>query len=119
MLLQNFNAVVRLCLTRLEPALRKVLRAEKESKPNKLKKSKKWSACNRALKTYTMELVRLLSVLTEASVVSALLKHVHAMLPFFSAVPKSAKNLTKVLVEKWSAADDEGVRILAFLSIIR
>ena len=73
----------------------------------------------RPLKLYTLELVRLLSVLSEASVASALLKHVHVMLPFYSALPKSAKQLTKVLVERWSADEDEGVRILAFLCLIR
>ena len=92
---QMFNAVVRLCLSKMEPALRKVLRLEKEAsermKAKKLQKSKKWTACNRPLKSYTLELVRLLSVLSESSVASALLKHVHVMLPFFSALPKSRK----------------------------
>ena len=68
---------------------------------------------------YTLELVRLLSVLSEASVASALLKHVHVMLPFYSALPKSSKQLTRLLVERWSADEDEGVRILAFLCLIR
>ena len=84
-----------------------------------MQKSKKWTACNKPLKLYTLELVRLLSVLTEASVVSALLKHVHAMLPFYSALPKSAKHLTRLLIERWSAHEDEGVRVLAFLCLIR
>ena len=48
---QMFNAVVRLCLSKMEPALRKVLRLEKEApermKAKKLQKSKKWTACNR------------------------------------------------------------------------
>ena len=117
---QLFNAVVRLCLSRVEPALRKVLRLEKEaSKPKQLQKSKKWTACNRPLKSYTTELVRLLSVLSEASVASALLKHVHVMTPFYSALPKSRKQLTRLLVERWSADEDEGVRILAFLCLVR
>ena len=73
----------------------------------------------RPLKSYTLELVRLLSVLSESSVASALMKHVHVMLPFFSALPKSRKQLTRLLVERWSADEDEGVRILAFLCLIR
>ena len=49
---QMFNAVVRLCLSKMEPALRKVLRLnEKEAsstmKASRLHKSKKWTACNR------------------------------------------------------------------------
>ena len=49
---QLFNAVVRLCLSKMEPALRKVLRLnEKEAsstmKASRLQKSKKWTACNR------------------------------------------------------------------------
>ena len=48
---QMFNAVVRLCLSKMEPALRKVLRLEKEAsermKAKKLQKSKTWTACNR------------------------------------------------------------------------
>ena len=51
-----FNAVVRLCLSKMEPALRKVLRLQSEKegatatttmKASRLQKSKKWTACNR------------------------------------------------------------------------
>ncbi len=117
---QMFNAVVRLCLTKYEPALRRVLRLEKDaSRPAAIKKSKRWSACNRSLKSYTMDLVRLISVLSERSVVTVLLKHVHQLIPFFAALPKSAKHLMKALIDSWSTHEDEGVRILAFLSIMR
>ena len=114
-----FNALVRLCITRMEPAIRKVLKVDEKADGKKMQKSKKWAPANRMLKLYTMSLVNLLGVSTEPSAVGAVLKHVHSMLPFFSALPKSSKHLVQLLVLRWSTEETDSVRILSFLCLMR
>ena len=60
-----------------------------------------------------------MSSLTTGSVLAALLKHVQNLVPYFVAIPKSSKLLTKCLVNLWSSANEETVRVLAFMCLIR
>ena len=113
-----FNAIVRLCVTRMEPALRTVLKIQGDVTTHKLSKSNKWTTVNKPLKMYTLALVRLLSALTEDAVTTVVLKHVHVMLPYFAGLPKSSKQCLTQLVSLWSTRD-ESVRVLAFLCLIR
>ena len=64
-------------------------------------------------------LVKLLSSITEASMVSALLRHIVEMTPYYAILPKSAKQLIKGLVNFWSTHPEEPVRVLAFMAILR
>jgi len=48
---------------------------------------------NKHLKSYTSDLVKLLSNLNTGSVQSALLKHVQNIVPYFAALPKNSKLL--------------------------
>ncbi len=117
-----FNAAVRLCVTRAEPAFLTVLKLDAVGpnlRPQRLTKSKKWAPLNRTLKSYTMDLIKLLSVTAEETAVSVLLKHCHAMIPFYAALPKSAKHLVQRLIQLWSSSDTEPVRVLAFLSLLK
>ncbi len=116
-----FNAVVRLCLLRMAPSLYSILgvtESEAAKQPSRLAKSKHWSSLNRSLRSYTSDLTRLLSSLTEEAVHCALLKHCHSLLPLFAAQPKAAKHLTARLVQLWSAGE-ESARVLAFLCLVR
>ena len=115
-----FNATVRLCLTHMEPAVRTVLKMDpnQELKVNKLQKSNKWKPLNRTLKTYTLNLAKLLGAVSESSVLSVLLKHVHVMIGYYAALPKSSKHLLQHLISLWSTSEEQ-VRILAFLCIIK
>lgn len=110
-----FNAIIKLCLDVMEPSLTKLL----GSNSNQMEKSKNWKPLNKWVKGYTLDLTKLLANLTEPSVLSALLRHVHNLVPFYAKLPKSSKNLLKVLVHLWSSHQDESVRVLAFVSIIK
>ena len=115
-----FNAVVRLCLTHMEPSLRRVLKLDpnQDLKVKQLQKSNKWKPLNRTLKTYTLNLAKLLGAVSESSVLCVLLKHVHVMIGYYAALPKSSKHLLQHLISLWSTAE-EPVRVLAFLCIIK
>ena len=111
---QVFNALIKLCITKLEPALATLLKAKK-----KLNDNKNWRPLNKWLKAYTMDLVKLVMSISEASMVSALLKHIHSMVPYYSYLPKSSKSLMKTLISLWSTHSEESVRVLAFMALLR
>ena len=111
---QVFNSLIKLCITKLEPALGSLLKSKK-----KLSDNKNWKPLNKWLKSYTLDLVKLVSSITEPSMVSALLKHIHGMVPYYAVLPKSAKNLIKTLINLWSTHSEDSVRVLAFMAILR
>jgi nucleolar complex protein 2 len=59
-----------------------------------------------------------MGTLTESSLLSAMLKHVHQLIPFYAAFVKLSKVLCKRLVVIWSSSEDT-IRVLAFLSLLR
>ena len=114
-----FNSVVRLCVVHLQPALKTVLKLDTEvSANNKPEKSKKWKRVEKQVRIYLLELVTLLSRVNEQTVFSVLLKHVHSMLPYFTAYQKGAKLLMSRLINIWSTAS-ETPRILAFMCLVK
>ena len=114
-----FNSVVRMCVIHLQPSLRTVLKLDSEAgTSNKPDKSKKWKKVEKQVRIYLLELVTLLSRVNEQSVFSVLLKHVHSMLPYFTAYPKGAKLLLSRLINIWSTGS-ETPRILAFMCLVK
>ena len=113
-----FNSVVRMCVAYLQPALKTVLKldADTAAKPEK---AKKWRRVEKQVRVYLAELVTLLARVSEASVLSVLLKHVHSMLPYYQAYQKGAKLLMTRLVSTWSSSSSETPRILAFMCLVK
>ena len=72
---------------------------------------------------YTMDLTKLLKSGggggEPGSVVSAVLKHVHGLIPYYSVLPKSSKILVRNLMTLWSSHKEESVRVLSFMCILR
>ena len=56
--------------------------------------------------------------LTESSLLSVILKHIHQLIPFYVAFIKLSRVLCKKLVTVWCSGEDT-IRVLAFLSILR
>nr|SVE73441.1 EOG090X02MG [Daphnia atkinsoni] len=112
-----FNAVVRLCIVDLIPALRRFLKSPPDEKLN-LEKCKSWSKLRLHVKAYLADVIRLLGSLTESSLLSVILKHIHQLIPFYAAFIKLSRVLCKRLVTVWCSAEDT-IRVLAFLSILR
>merc|ERR1719273_2415095 len=113
----TFNALIKLLIEKLEPALSKLLKGAK--KLSDVQKAKNWRPLNKWLKRYTGDLCKFLGAVSEASVISALLKHIHGLVLYFAALPKSAKVLSKHLVQLWSTHEEESVRVLALMAIVR
>jgi nucleolar complex protein 2 len=115
-----FNALTKLCLTKLEPALAKVMKINFSTKKNvDPTKSKSWRPLNKWLKSYTGDLAKILSSLSEPSVISALLKHIHGLVAYYTHLPKSCKVLLKTLIRLWSTHTEESVRVLTFMVMIK
>ncbi|XP_063916368.1 nucleolar complex protein 2 homolog [Zophobas morio] len=112
-----FNGVIQLCVIHLGPALQRFLGLADRSKqpPHKCKKFVKIKGI---LKDYFMDLSKLLSGVTSTNIQTVLLKHLHFMSPFVVSYPNITKSILKRLISIWGTAD-EGVRVLAFLCILR
>lgn len=119
-----FNAVVKLCLSDLVPALHKVLRlpepavVQDESKTFDPTKSHSWKKASVVVKTYLMNVVKLITAVTEPQLVSVLLRHILFLVPYYVAFPQVAKALLKRLVQLWCEAE-ESVRVVAFVCLVR
>ena len=111
----TFNALIKLLIEKLEPALSKLFKGAK--KLSDLQKAKNWKPLNKWLKRYTGDLCKFLGAVSEASVISALLKHIHGLVLYFAALPKSAKFLSKQLIHLWSTHEEESVRVLALMAV--
>merc|ERR1719273_1760571 len=113
----TFNALIKLLIEKLEPALSKLLKGAK--KLSDVQKAKNWRPLNKWLKRYTGDLCKFLGAVSEASVISALLKHIHGLFLYFGNLSKSAKVLSKHLIQLWSTHEEESVRVLALMAIVR
>ncbi|EEC14668.1 conserved hypothetical protein [Ixodes scapularis] len=119
-----FNAVVKLCLNDLLPALHKVLNLPEPSvpkdgvKPFDPTKCHSWRKVALSVKVYLMQVVKLATAVTEPQLVSVLLRHVLFLVPYYVAFPQVAKTLLKRLVALWCEGE-ETVRVVAFLCLVR
>lgn len=119
-----FNAVVKLCLNELLPALHKVLNLPEPCvpkdnvKPIDPTKCHSWRKAALSVKVYLMQVVKLATAVTEPQLVSVLLRHVLYLVPYYVAFPQVAKTLLKRLVALWCEGE-ETVRVVAFLCLVR
>jgi len=112
-----FNAVVRLCIVDLIPALKRFLKSPPDEKLN-VERCKSWIKVRLHVKAYLADVIRLMGSLTESSLLSVVLKHIHQLIPFYVAFIKLSRVLCKKLVTVWCSGEDT-IRVLAFLSILR
>ncbi|XP_071946150.1 nucleolar complex protein 2 homolog [Antedon mediterranea] len=115
-----FNALINLCVRHVARTLQKALDL-KETKEKKLLRpalSPKWKKVEDDVKTYLSDLIKLVSQMTEPSIVSVVLRHINAMIPYVACFSKVATTLIKKLVIIWSTGE-ESVRILAFLALYK
>lgn len=111
-----FNALVSFCIQDLLPALQKVLQLKPDGKKRLLlpSSSSQWQKVRQDVSVYLAGLIQLLSSLTEVSVVSAVLRHMNDLVPYYLCFPKHSRILLKQVVMQWSTGE-ETVRVLAFL----
>uniref|UniRef100_A0A673A967 Uncharacterized protein n=1 Tax=Sphaeramia orbicularis TaxID=375764 RepID=A0A673A967_9TELE len=76
--------------------------------------SPKWQRNQIDIKMYLSGIVQLLSCLTEATVISAVLRHTNQLIPYYLCLPKQCRHLVKVKL--WSTGEETS-RVLAFLAL--
>lgn len=111
-----FNAVIQMCVLYLQPAIKKILGLHKTNKDPK--KCKRWIKIKGTLKSYFIDIFKLLGGVTSTNILTVLLKHLHQMSTFLGCFPILAKTLFKRLTILWSTSE-ETVRVLAFMCILR
>ncbi|XP_054905890.1 nucleolar complex protein 2 homolog isoform X2 [Poeciliopsis prolifica] len=114
-----FNALILLCIREIHLALQKLLNV----KPNKDQKklvlpssSPRWQRNLSDIKMYLGGVVQLLSCLTETTVITAVLKHVNHLVPYYLCLPKQCRHLLKQLLKQWSTGEETS-RVLSFLAL--
>jgi len=117
-----FNAIVRACLLDVRPALHVILKLPSEKTMEKKdmipSESSFWMRVQKDVRLYLIGLMQLLQEMAESSIVGVVLKHIHQMVPYIICFPKIARAATRRLVKLWSQ-EEETVRVLAFLSILK
>lgn len=114
-----FNALVLFCIKEIHPALQKMLSLKPSQDQKKLvlpSSSQKWQKIQIDIKMYLSGVVQLLSCLTEATVISAVLKHANQLIPYYLCLPKQCRHLIKQLLKQWSTGEETS-RVLAFLAL--
>uniref|UniRef100_A0A3Q0R8E2 NOC2-like nucleolar associated transcriptional repressor n=1 Tax=Amphilophus citrinellus TaxID=61819 RepID=A0A3Q0R8E2_AMPCI len=114
-----FNALVLFCIKDIHGALQRMLnlKPEKDQKKSVLPSSSpRWQKNQIDIKMYLGGVVQLLSSLTEATVISAVLKHTNQLIPYYLCLPKQCRHLIKQLMKQWSTGEETS-RVLAFLAL--
>nr|XP_057939201.1 nucleolar complex protein 2 homolog [Doryrhamphus excisus] len=114
-----FNSLVLFCIRDIYSALQRMLALKTDKDQKKLvlpSSSKKWQKNQIDIKMYLGGVVQLLSCLTEATVISAVLRHANQLVAYYLCLPKQCRHLIKQLMKQWSTGD-ETCRVLAFLAL--
>ncbi|KAF7209660.1 nucleolar complex protein 2 homolog [Nothobranchius furzeri] len=114
-----FNALVLFCIKDIYVALQRMLNLKSDKDQKKVvfpSSSPKWQRNQNDVKMYLGGVVQLLSCLTETTVITAVLRHVNQLIPYYLCLPKQCRHLLKQLLKQWSTGEETG-RVLAFLAL--
>ncbi|XP_053173168.1 nucleolar complex protein 2 homolog [Scomber japonicus] len=114
-----FNALVLFCIRDIYVALQRMLNLKPDKDQKRLvlpSSSPKWQKNQIDVKMYLSGVVQLLSCLTEATVISAVLRHANQLVPYYLCLPKQCRHLVKQLMKQWSTGEETS-RVLAFLAL--
>uniref|UniRef100_A0A8C8JYV9 Nucleolar complex protein 2 homolog n=1 Tax=Oncorhynchus tshawytscha TaxID=74940 RepID=A0A8C8JYV9_ONCTS len=112
-----FNALVLFCIRDVYVALQRMLNLKPDKdqkKPVLPSSSPKWQKYQVDIRMYLSGI--LLSCLTEATVISAVLRHANQLVPYYLCNPKQCRHLLKQLIKQWSTGEETS-RVLAFLAL--
>ncbi|XP_060930354.1 nucleolar complex protein 2 homolog [Limanda limanda] len=114
-----FNSLVLFCIRDIYVALQRMLNLKPEKDQKRLvlpSSSPKWQKNHIDIKMYVSGVVQLLSCLTEATVIRAVLRHANQLVPYYLCLPKQCRHLGKQLLKQWSTGEETN-RVLAFLAL--
>ncbi|XP_058798765.1 nucleolar complex protein 2 homolog isoform X2 [Phymastichus coffea] len=113
-----FNGIIQLCIMQLPDAFKKFLKIGDQTS-FEAHKAKRFPKVKGVLKSYLASLIKVFESVSSPDIVSVLLKHLHSMLPFTQSFSSLRKPLLRILLKYWSSADEEIVRVVAFLCIVK
>ncbi|CAD7089478.1 unnamed protein product [Hermetia illucens] len=114
-----FNGVIQLCVLHLQPAIHRFLGMHEKSQLP-IHKSKNFKRVRAPLKTYLIELSLIVEHVSSSNILRVILKHLHQVGIMLMSFPwQVTKPILKRLVVLWSTAEEETVRVLAFLCILK
>ncbi|XP_061657589.1 nucleolar complex protein 2 homolog isoform X2 [Syngnathoides biaculeatus] len=114
-----FNSLVLFCIQDIYGAFQRILNLKADRNQKRLvlpHTSNKWQKTHIDIKMYLSGFIQLLSCLTEATVICAVLRHANQLVPYFLCLPKQCRHLVKQLLKQWSTGEETG-RVLAFLAL--
>ncbi|CAB1452456.1 unnamed protein product, partial [Pleuronectes platessa] len=114
-----FNTLVLFCIRDIYVALQRMLNLKPDKDQKRLvlpSSSPKWQKNHIDIKMYVSGVVQLLSCLTEATVIRAVLRHANQLVPYYLCLPKQCRHLVKQLLKQWSTGEETN-RVLAFLAL--
>ncbi|XP_058175040.1 nucleolar complex protein 2 homolog [Anopheles ziemanni] len=114
-----FNAIVQTCVLHLVPAVRSYLRLTDKRQFKDIKKDKKFIKVRACLKNYLADLTNLIENVSSTHIMSVLLKHLHQFSWILIRFPLCTKPILKRMIVIWSTSDEETIRVLAFLVILK
>jgi nucleolar complex protein 2 len=113
-----FNGIIQLCVLHLEKAIRKYLKLSGKSNFKEIQKCKRFSKVKNVLRSYLMDLTKLLESISSSNILSVILKHLHQIASVLTAFTSITKPVLKRLIQIWSTGE-ESIRIVAFLCILK
>jgi nucleolar complex protein 2 len=113
-----FNGIIQLCVLNVERGLRSYLKLTDKAKLQDIQKHKKFSKVKNVLRTYMMNLIKLLEMSASNNILSVILKHLHQIAGLLVAFSSIRKPVIKRLINLWSTSE-ESIRIIAFLCILK
>ncbi|XP_032681936.1 nucleolar complex protein 2 homolog [Odontomachus brunneus] len=111
-----FNGVVQLCIMHLPDAFKCFLKLDSTSK--EVHKCKRFPKVRGILKSYLVDLIKIIQSVTSANIITVLLKHLYQMLLYTQSFSSLTKPLLRILLKLWSTGE-ENVRVVAFINIFR
>ncbi|XP_037128508.1 nucleolar complex protein 2 homolog [Syngnathus acus] len=114
-----FNSLVLFCIRDIHGAFQQMLDLKADTDTKQLvlpQTSRKWQKNQLDIKMYLSGVIQLLSCLTEATVTSAVLRHINQLVPYFLCLSKQCRYLVKQLIKQWSTGEETS-RVLAFLTL--
>lgn len=113
-----FNGVIQLCVLYLEKAIRTYLKLSPKANFKDIQKCKRFSKVKHALRSYLIDLTKLLESVSSSNILNIVLKHLHRISSVLPAFTSITKPVLKRLVQIW-ATGEESTRIVAFLCILK
>ena len=113
-----FNQIITSCLETIPSALEERLnRSEMTSrKPLPPSASPRWRKVQPLVKSFLASLLRLVAKMTDAQLLSQMIRGLQSLVSYFACFPKLGKEFVRQLLHQWSNGE-ETTRIVAFLSL--